>query len=146
MSALYTGRLYWHSFLLEAESPLRPHYGRKGYVKRKIPMTASGIDPATLRLVAQCPNQLHHPVPPPVHKHYEIKEHNEDGYVFPVILSIHVPQHNKLNHRLPSHYTANGLTVGVLQDQETLLRNVQTLPLIQRAPRSPLGHGGGAVG
>ena len=64
LSALRTGRLYpkkysWYSFVLEAGSTSRP----EGWSWWKIPMTPSGIEPATFRLVAQCLNQLRYRVP-----------------------------------------------------------------------------------
>jgi len=57
LSALCTGRLYpprkyfWSLFVLEADST-------QVQWAWKIPMTPSGIEPATSRLVAQCLNQL----------------------------------------------------------------------------------------
>ena len=61
LSALRTGRLYpqecsWYSFSLGAESTPGPWYGQKEK-SLKNPVTPPGIDPGTVRLVAQ---QLNH--------------------------------------------------------------------------------------
>jgi hypothetical protein len=60
MSALRTGRLYPLTLISFRVKPLvRP----EGLSQWKIPIISSGIETATFRVLAQCPNQLHYHMP-----------------------------------------------------------------------------------
>ena len=62
--AAFTPRKYsWYSFLLEAESTPWPKCDRKDFMSMKNPMTSPGIEPATLRFVAQHLNHCATAVP-----------------------------------------------------------------------------------
>ena len=81
LSAISTGRHYPQEITLvhiyvwcwvDSRIVMRP----EGLSQWKIPMNSPGIEPATLRLVAQCLNQLQHRVPQPSNKASKFSEIN----------------------------------------------------------------------
>ena len=80
-SAICTGRLYprrypWYSFS-EAES-YSGHMGLSGVPRKKSPVTPPGIDPGTVRLVAQCLN--HYTTPGPKSFIYNKKKQRAENW------------------------------------------------------------------
>ena len=70
LSALRTGRLYPQEIFLvfisvKRLSQSQGHSAAERIMSIKIPMTPSGMEPATFRLVEQCLNQMRHRAPHP---------------------------------------------------------------------------------